>query len=364
MSGSEKTPGFFQRVFGLGGGEAPKQEPPAQQPAKKEPPQSKPARTEPPERQSPPKKAQGPTQAAPKLKAPPPEGPAADRKASAVPDAEPQGPEGDERPKAPDAALKPRTALGWLARLGQGLARSSTALSDNLTSVLSRRKLDEETLDELEEALIKADLGVAMASRIRAALAATRHDRGISPGAVREVLAGEIAKVLEPVAKPFTLNPSAHPHVILVVGVNGTGKTTTIAKLAHHFIGRWAQGHAGRRDTFRAAAIDQLKVWGEARRRPKWWPRTSAPTPRALAYEALERARAEKARRAAHRHGGPPAQQGQPDGRARQDRARDQEARSERRRIACLLVLDATTGQNAQPGRDLPGDVAGRRAWS
>ena len=315
MSGSEKKPGFFQRVFGLGGGEAPKQEPPAQKPAKKEPPQSKPARKEPPERQSPPKKAQGTKQAAPKLKAPPPESPAAlpgtpdpdewssgtrekgapDNKASTVPDAEPSGPEGDEKPKASAAALKPKQALGWLARLGQGLARSSTALSDNLTSVLSRRKLDEDTLDELEEALIKADLGVSMASRIRSALAATRHDRGLSPAAVREVLAGEIAKVLEPVAKPFELSPSAHPHVILLVGVNGTGKTTTAAKMAHQFKRDGLTVMLAAADTFRAAAIDQLKVWGK-RVGAEVVAKDVGADPAGLAYEALERARAENAR--------------------------------------------------------------------
>jgi fused signal recognition particle receptor len=358
MSGSEKKPGFFQRLFGLGSGEAPKKEPPAQKPAKKEPPQSKPARKEPSERQSPPKKTQSTKQAekAPKLKAPPPAGPhepgpkgvggAGKRKASArkrtagisaappsagptaspgaphpeerspgirekgtpndressplddeapaAPDAEPSGPEGDEKPKASAAALKPKPALGWLARLGQGLARSSTALSDNLTSVLSRRKLDEETLEELEDALIKADLGVTMASRIRSALAATRHDRGISPGAVREVLAGEIAKVLEPVAKPFALSPSAHPHVILLVGVNGTGKTTTAAKMAHQFIRDGRTVMLAAADTFRAAAIDQLKIWGK-RVGAEVVAKDVGADPAGVAYEALERARAERA---------------------------------------------------------------------
>jgi fused signal recognition particle receptor len=161
--------------------------------------------------------------------------------------------------------------------------------------VLSRRKLDEATLDELEDALIKADLGVAMASRIRQALAATRHDRGLSPQALREVLAAEIAKVLSPVAKPLTLDASAHPHVILLVGVNGTGKTTTAAKLAHQLMRGGSSVMLAAADTFRAAAIDQLKVWG-ARVGAEVVAKDVGADPAGVAYEALERARAEKCR--------------------------------------------------------------------
>jgi fused signal recognition particle receptor len=182
---------------------------------------------------------------------------------------------------------------GWLARLGQGLARTSSALGDNLTSVLSRRKLDVETLDELEDALIKADLGVAMASRIRSALASTRHERGLSPQNLREVLAAEVAKVLAPVAKPFALSPSAHPHVILLVGVNGTGKTTTAAKMAHQFIRGGSTVMLAAADTFRAAAIDQLKVWGK-RVGAEVVAKDVGADPAGVAYEALEHASVEK----------------------------------------------------------------------
>jgi len=178
----------------------------------------------------------------------------------------------------------------WLKRLGLGLARSSNALSDNLTSVLSRRKLDEETLDELEEVLIKADLGVTMAERIRAALASTRHDRGLSTQALREVLAAEIAKVLAPVAAP--LAPDARPHVILLVGVNGTGKTTTAAKLARQFIKDGKTVMLAAADTFRAAAIDQLKVWGN-RVGAEVVAKDVGADPAGVAYEALELAKAE-----------------------------------------------------------------------
>ena len=294
---SDKKPGFWQRLFGMGGEEPAKKEPPAPKPAQKEPGQ-KPIHKEPPERKKPPKKAEG-SQAkkAAKLKAPPPAGPASGKEGEGPSDDGPKGPKpgGGKRPRkpkseksagpppaapavregatppderapgtrekgTPDHPAMPSAPItepekpedeksskasaegdaaprrSWFAQLRSGLSRTSSALSDNLTSVLSRRKLDAETLDELEDALIKADLGVAMASRIRSALASTRHDRALSPIALREVLAAEVAKVLAPVAEPLVLDRSTHPHVILLVGVNGTGKTTTAAKLAHRFI--------------------------------------------------------------------------------------------------------------------------------
>lgn len=187
-------------------------------------------------------------------------------------------------------AASPRPS--WFAQLRQGLARTSTALSDNLTSVLSRKKLDEETLDELEDALIKADLGIAMAARIREALAKARHERGISPQGVREVLAAEIAKVLDRVAEPFALTPDAHPHVILVVGVNGTGKTTTAAKMARQFMRGGKSVMLAAADTFRAAAIDQLKIWGK-RVGAEVVAKDVGADPAGVAYDALQRARAE-----------------------------------------------------------------------
>jgi fused signal recognition particle receptor len=194
--------------------------------------------------------------------------------------------------RADDAAKTKSHNEGWFARLGQGLARTSAALSVNLTSVLSRKKLNDEALDELEDALIKADLGVAMAGRIRSALASTRHERGLSQQALREVLAGEVANVLVPVAKPLVLGKSAHPHVILLVGVNGTGKTTTAAKLAHQFMREGSTVMLAAADTFRAAAIDQLKVWGK-RVGAEVVAKDVGADPAGIAYEALERARAD-----------------------------------------------------------------------
>jgi fused signal recognition particle receptor len=209
----------------------------------------------------------------------------------AEPDREAPEPEPDAPSKSSRRAETP--GRNWFTQLRHGLARSSFALGDNLSSVLSRRKLDEATLDALEEALIKADLGVGMAARIRSAMASTRQERGIAPEALRELLAAEVAKVLAPVAKPLELAPASHPHVILLVGVNGTGKTTTAAKLAHQFM---RSGHTvvlAAADTFRAAAIDQLQVWG-ARVGAEVVAKDVGADPAGVAYEALERARAEE----------------------------------------------------------------------
>jgi fused signal recognition particle receptor len=163
-----------------------------------------------------------------------------------------------------DADKKAESAkVGWFDRLKAGLTKTSSRLSEGITGVFAKRKLDAGTLEELEDLLIQADLGVETSARIVEALAKGRYEKGISPEQVRAVLAAEIEKVLSPVAKPLVIDPSAKPHVILTVGVNGTGKTTTIAKLAASYTraGRKVMLAAG--DTFRAAAIDQLKVWGQ-----------------------------------------------------------------------------------------------------
>ncbi len=178
----------------------------------------------------------------------------------------------------------------WYAQLKAGLSRSSNALTENLASVLTKRKLDEETLDELEEVLIKADLGVAMADRIREAVAGGRYEKGLTEEDVRGVLADEVARVLSPVAQPLVLDERAKPHVILVVGVNGTGKTTTIGKLAHHFARDGKTVMLAAADTFRAAAIDQLKVWG-GRVGAHVVAKDVGSDPAGVAYEALERAK-------------------------------------------------------------------------
>src|SRR5690606_38632888 len=141
--------------------------------------------------------------------------------------------------------------------------KTSSRLSEGITGVFAKRKLDADTLDELEDLLIQADLGLETAARITDALSQGRYDKDISPEEVRAVLATEIAKVLEPVAQPLEIKADAKPHVILVVGVNGTGKTTTIGKLAAKYTRSGKKVMLAAGDTFRAAAIDQLKVWGE-----------------------------------------------------------------------------------------------------
>jgi fused signal recognition particle receptor len=191
-----------------------------------------------------------------------------------------------EKPASPD------TKRSWFAQLRAGLSRTSNSLTENLAGVLVKRKLDDETLDELEEVLIKADLGVAMADRIREAISRGRYDKGLTTEAVRAVLADEVAHVLAPVAQPFALDRNAKPHVILVVGVNGTGKTTTIGKLAHLLAKGGAKVMLAAGDTFRAAAIDQLKIWGE-RVGAEVVAKDVGADPAGVAYEALERAKRE-----------------------------------------------------------------------
>jgi fused signal recognition particle receptor len=245
---------------------------------------------------------------------------------------------------------------GWFAQLRQGLARTSASLTGNVASVLTKRKLDEETLDELEEVLIKADLGSAMAARVREELGHSRHEKGIAPEAVREVLATEISKVLQQVAKPLILS-AARPNVILVVGVNGTGKTTTAAKLANNFM---RSGHSvllGAADTFRAAAIDQLKLWG-GRIGVEVVAKDVGADPAGVAYEALERARAEGKDVLLIDTAG--RLQNKSDLMAELAKiVRVLKKLDETAPHGVLLVLDATTGQNALAQVEVFKEIAG-----
>ena len=151
----------------------------------------------------------------------------------------------------------------WLERLRQGFRKTSDKLGDNLSGLFTKAALDEETLDEIEEALIASDLGPATASRIRVRLASERFERGLSEYAVREIVAQELEKVLAPVAEPLLIDAFPRPQVILVVGVNGTGKTTTIAKLANTLLEQDYGVLLAAGDTFRAAAIEQLRIWAD-----------------------------------------------------------------------------------------------------
>ena len=159
--------------------------------------------------------------------------------------------------------LKGDAYRSWFTRLKAGLSRSTSSLGDGIASILSRGKLDQATLDELEEHLIAADLGVATAAAVTEKLSAERFDKAITDAEIRAALADHIEEILHPLARPLAVDPTLKPHVILVAGVNGTGKTTTIGKLAQQL---HQSGHSivlAAADTFRAAAIDQLKIWGE-----------------------------------------------------------------------------------------------------
>jgi fused signal recognition particle receptor len=158
--------------------------------------------------------------------------------------------------------------LSWWRRLSGGLKRTSSSLGTAVADLVTKRKLDRAMLEDIEDVLLRADLGTEVAARIAEAVGAGRYDKTITADEVKNVVAIEVEKVLSPVAKPLAVDTAKAPFVILVVGVNGSGKTTTIGKLAARFA---AEGHgvmlaAG--DTFRAAAIEQLKIWGERSKSP------------------------------------------------------------------------------------------------
>ncbi len=165
----------------------------------------------------------------------------------------------DEEPQP----VEPEKRISWFERLRKGLSRSSQQLGNSIGGIFTRRKLDEDTLQDLEDVLIQADLGMETAIRITGALSATRYGKDISTDEVRSIMATEIERVLGPVAKPLELDLSHKPHVILVVGVNGTGKTTTIGKLAAKLTAGGLNVMLAAGDTFRAAAIEQLHIWGK-----------------------------------------------------------------------------------------------------
>ena len=152
---------------------------------------------------------------------------------------------------------------GWLQRLKSGLARSSTRLSEGIGAIVSRRRLDDETLQQLEELLIAADMGVGIAAEVTSSLRRTRFNQEVTQDEIKSAVAEQVARLLEPVAKPLVLDPAKKPHVILVVGVNGSGKTTTIGKLAKLYRDAGKRVVLAAGDTFRAAAVEQLKIWGE-----------------------------------------------------------------------------------------------------
>ena len=259
---------------------------------------------------------------------------------------------------APPAAADAPSAspLGFFGRLKAGLSRSTARLTESLTAAFTKRRLDDAALEELEETLITADLGLPAAARIVASFRRTRFGREVSPDEIKAALAEEVAAILAPVARPMEIDTSRAPHVVLVVGVNGVGKTTTIAKLGQQYVaqGRRVMFAAG--DTFRAAAVEQLQIWGE---------RTGATVVAAakhggdaagLAFDALTQARAEAY----------DVLLIDTAGRLHNKTALMDELRKVVRVIkrvdetaphSVLLVLDATTGQNAVQQAKIFGDM-------
>jgi fused signal recognition particle receptor len=154
-------------------------------------------------------------------------------------------------------------ALGFFSRLKEGLTRSTQKLSEGITSALRKRRLDDEALEELEEALISADLGTDVAHRVIESFRRSRFGKEVTDEEIKQALAEEIAAILLPVAHSLRLDPAKKPHVVLVVGVNGTGKTTTIGKLAQNYREQGLRPVLVAGDTFRAAAVEQLQIWGE-----------------------------------------------------------------------------------------------------
>ena len=160
------------------------------------------------------------------------------------------------------------TKLSWWRRLSSGLKRTSNSLSTAVADLVTKRKLDRAMLEDIEDVLLRADLGTEVAARIAAAVGVGRYDKAISADDVKAVVATEVEKVLAGVARPLLIDEMRKPFVILVVGVNGSGKTTTIGKLAAKLSAEGRQVMLAAGDTFRAAAIEQLKIWGERTRSP------------------------------------------------------------------------------------------------
>ncbi|MGE4220081.1 MAG: signal recognition particle-docking protein FtsY [Alphaproteobacteria bacterium] len=188
----------------------------------------------------------------------------------------------------------PAPAPGWFARLRAGLSRTSSRLVDGIAGALTRRRLDGEAVEALEEALIAADLGPKTAAKITAAIARNRFDKEVTDTEVRGALAAEVATILAPVARPLAPDAANRPHIVLVVGVNGVGKTTTIGKLASRFRAEGKRVVLAAGDTFRAAAVEQLRIWGE-RAGATVIARAQGADPAGLAFDAIEAARNEDA---------------------------------------------------------------------
>ena len=318
-------------------------EPPAPQrddpPPPPAPPEAPPRPPEPPA--APPPPVEDPTPDRPSETPPPFDEPPADAPPVELPPPAQLPPFEAPPPQAEEPARQ-----GWFSRLKAGLARSTAKLTESVTAVFTKRKLDDAALEELEETLIAADLGVAASQRIVEGFRKTRFGKEVTDEEVKATLADEIAAILGPVAQPLLLDTARAPHVVLVVGVNGTGKTTTIAKLGKQSRDPGLKTGFVAGDTFRAAAVEQLQVWAD-RTGARFFPPAKAGADAAgLAFDALTTARQE----------GLDILLVDTAGRLHNKSALMEELRKVIRIIrrvddtaphSVLLVLDATTGQNA-----------------
>jgi fused signal recognition particle receptor len=357
---SDKVSGFFKRLFGTEPAPTPTPAPPETLP---ETPVAPPAPAPEPEPIAPAPEPATPPPVPEPVPAPEPEiAPAPEPEPEVVPEPEDVPPPGppettpeyieaveDQFVAPPAPVAPPAERQSWFTRLASGLRRSSDNLTASITSVFTKKKLDAATLDELEDVLIQADLGLETAMAITETLRKDRFDKDVSGEDVRSVLASEVEKVLGPVARPLDIDTSKKPFIILMIGVNGSGKTTTIGKLAQKLSAEGKSVMLAAGDTFRAAAIEQLQVWGQ---------RTGAPVISKPAFDAVTQAKAE--------------------GRdvliidtAGRLQNRD-ELMNELEKIirvikkvepsaphATLLTLDATTGQNAMKQVEIFGKRAG-----
>ncbi len=192
---------------------------------------------------------------------------------------------------SPTPFITPEPKRSWWRRLTEGLSRTSSALTTGITDIFTKRRLDAGTLEDLEDILIQADLGLPTAARVAKAVGEGRYDRQIEPSEVKAILAREVEAILTPVAVPLAIDATKKPFVILMVGVNGSGKTTTIGKLAQKFRNESRSVMLAAGDTFRAAAIEQLKVWGE-RTKAEVVSGQQGADASGLAFEALQKAKA------------------------------------------------------------------------
>ncbi len=350
---AENKPGLLKRLFSFGGDAKPERPPEATPP---QAPEGEAAA-------SPPDAVENAAPAAPDAaaKTDAAETEAAPREEAAQPAAQKRGTLtiGEARP-APAPQSEPAgqgKQTGWLGRLAAGLSRTSSALGEGVANVFTRRRLDDDAIEALEDLLIQADLGIDTATRITETLAERRYGGDVGEAEVREVMAGEIEKILDPVARPLELDLDRKPHVVLVVGVNGSGKTTTIGKLAAKLHGAGLSTLLVAGDTFRAAAIEQLKIWGERTHSPVIAREIGADAA-GLAFDAFRQAR----------DGGHDVMLMDTAGRL-QNKA---ELMAELEKIirvlkkqdptaphTVLLTLDATTGQNALNQVEIFGNVAG-----